>query len=215
MLTTAVASVFMGKIYGDWAAIAISVMILFTAFASVFALMLGYSRVPYAAALDGAFFRWFGVLHPKGEFPHRSLVLIGVLCIVASFFGLSDIITALVLARILVVFGGQIIGLFILRKYRREVARPFKMWLYPVPAVLALVGWLYAFGSGVAEPGGLEVRALRLRHHCRGLGGLFPPGLEEAGVALRFPAWRLAGLSGVGNGFPARYSPVASAVRTS
>ena len=148
----AVASVFMGKIYGEWAAVAISIMVLFTAFASVFALMLGYSRVPYAAAQDGAFFRWFGVLHPKGEFPHRSLVLVGLLCIVASFFTLQDIITALILARLLVVFGGQIIGLFILRRYRPEVPRPFKMWFYPVPAVLALAGWLYAFGSGVADP---------------------------------------------------------------
>jgi len=148
----AVASVFMGQIYGEWAAIAISVMILFTAFASVFALMLGYSRVPYAAAQDGAFFRWFGVLHPTGEFPHRSVVLIGLLCIISSFFSLVDIITGLILARILVVFGGQIIGLFILRKYRKEVPRPFKMWLYPAPAVLALVGWLFVFGSGVANP---------------------------------------------------------------
>jgi amino acid transporter len=148
----AVASVFMGKIYGEWAAVTISIMVLFTAFASVFALMLGYSRVPYAAAQDGAFFRWFGVLHPKGEFPHRSLVLVGLLCIGASFFTLQDIITALILARLLVVFGGQIIGLFILRKYRPEVPRPFKMWFYPVPAVLALVGWLYAFGSGISDP---------------------------------------------------------------
>jgi amino acid transporter len=108
--------------------------------------------VPYAAALDGAFFRWFGVLHPKGEFPHRSLLLIGALCIVASFFTLQDIITALILARVLVVFGGQIVGLFILRRYRREVARPFKMWLYPMPAILALAGWLYVFGSGISDP---------------------------------------------------------------
>jgi amino acid transporter len=149
-----VASVFMGQIYGEWAAIAISVMILFTAFASVFALMLGYSRVPYAAAQDGAFFRWFGVLHPKGEFPHRSLVLVGVLCIVASFFGLVQIITGLILARILVVFVGQIIGLFILRKYRPEVPRPFRMWLYPIPGVLAMIGWLYAFISPAGQPGG-------------------------------------------------------------
>lgn len=150
----AVASVFMGKIYGEWGAIAISVMILFTAFASVFALMLGYSRVPYAAAQDGAFFRWFGVLHPKGGFPHRSLVLVGVLCIVASFFGLVQIITGLILARILVVFMGQIIGLFILRKYRPEVPRPFRMWLYPIPGILALIGWLYAFVSPAGQPGG-------------------------------------------------------------
>jgi amino acid transporter len=98
--------------------------------------------------------RWFGVLHPTGEFPHRSLILIGALCIIASFFGLAEIITALVLARLLVQFVGQIVGLFILRKYRPEVERPFKMWLYPVPAVLALLGWLYVFLSPAAQPGG-------------------------------------------------------------
>jgi amino acid transporter len=158
----AVASVFMGRIYGPWAAALLSVMILFTAFASVFALMLGYSRVPYAAALDGAFFRWFGVLHPRGEFPHRSLVLVGVLCVAASFFGLVEIITALVLARILVVFVGQIIGLLILRKHHPEVPRPFKMWLYPAPAVVALLGWLYAFASPAASPGGWKVMVYAL-----------------------------------------------------
>jgi amino acid transporter len=170
---TAVASVFMGRIYGHWAAVAISVLILFTAFASVFALMLGYSRVPYAAALDGAFFRWFGALHPKGEFPHRSLVLVGALCIIASFFGLVQIITALILARILVVFVGQIICLFILRKYRREVARPFKMWLYPLPAVLALVGWLYTFVSPAGQPGGWRFMLYAFGTIVAGLTGYF------------------------------------------
>jgi amino acid transporter len=150
----AVASVFMSQIYGPWAAWVISGMILFTAFASVFALMLGYSRVPYAAAQDGAFFRYFGMLHPKGEFPHRSLVLVGSLCIIASFFRLVQIITALVLARVLVVFVGQITGLFILRRYRHEINLPFKMWLYPLPAILALTGWLYVFVSPLGQPGG-------------------------------------------------------------
>jgi amino acid transporter len=82
------------------------------------------------------------------------LVLVGVLCIIASFFGLVQIITALILARILVVFVGQIVGLFILRKYRPEVHRPFKMWLYPAPAVLALIGWLYTFASPAFQAGG-------------------------------------------------------------
>ena len=149
----AVASVFMARIYGPWAAWVISVMILFTAFASVFALMLGYSRVPYAAAQDGAFFRYFGALHPRGEFPHRSLVLVGSLCIIASFFGLVQIITALILARVLVVFMGQIVGLFLLHK-RGEVKLPFKMWAYPLPAIVAFVGWLYVFISPLSQPGG-------------------------------------------------------------
>ncbi len=146
-----VASVFMSRVYGEWAAILLTVLILFTAFASVFALMLGYSRIPYAAALDGAFFRWFGVLHPTGEFPHRSLLLIGSLCIIASFFSLGAIITGLMVARILVQFVGQIIGLFIVRRYRPEIHLPFRMWLFPLPAVWALVGWLYVFGSAVTE----------------------------------------------------------------
>jgi len=150
----AVASVYMGKVYGDWGAVAITILVLFTSFASVFALMLGYSRIPYAAAQDGAFFRWFGTLHPKGEFPHRSLLLIGGLCIIASLFELGDIIAGLMVARILVQFIGQIIGLMIVRRYRPDIRLPFKMWLYPVPAILALVGWLYVFSSPAFQPGG-------------------------------------------------------------
>ena len=150
----AVASVFMARVYGQWAAVAITILILITSFACVFALMLGYSRIPYAAALDGAFFRWFGVLHPTGEFPHRSLVLIGALAIIASFFELAQIITALILARLLIQFVGQIIGLFLFRKRYSDAQRPFKMWLYPVPALLALLGWLYVFCSPLSQPGG-------------------------------------------------------------
>jgi len=150
----AVASVFMSRSYGEWAAVLISVMILFTAFASVFALMLGYSRIPYAAALDGAFFRWFGVLHPKAEFPHRSLLLVGALSIGASFFGLIEIITAMILARVLAQFAAQIVGLLVLRKMRPEVPRPFRMWLYPLPALFALAGWLFVFFSPAFQPGG-------------------------------------------------------------
>src|SRR5436190_19207139 len=46
-------SIFMQRIYGSWAANVITGLIMLTAFASVFSLVLGYSRVPYAAALDG------------------------------------------------------------------------------------------------------------------------------------------------------------------
>jgi len=150
----ALASVFMARIYGEWAAVAITVLILITSFACAFALMLGYSRIPYAAALDGAFFRWFGSLHPTGEFPHRSLVLVGLLVIIASLFDLAQIITAMILARLLIQFVGQIIGLFVFRRRRPDAERPFKMWLYPAPAVVALIGWLYVFWSPAAKPGG-------------------------------------------------------------
>jgi amino acid transporter len=150
----AVASVFMSRIYGNWAAILITAMILFTAFASIFALMLGYSRIPFAAARDGLFFRWFDKLHPQGEFPNRSLVLVGVLAACASFFNLGEIITGLVVARILVQFVGHTIGLFVLRRRKPAVPLPFKMWLYPLPAILALIGWIYVFFSPILGPEG-------------------------------------------------------------
>src|SRR6202008_1195165 len=111
----AIGSVFMNKIYGHWASALMTVMVEVTAFAATYAMMLGYSRIPYAAALDGAFFRWFDKLHPAKQFPHRSLLLVGFLVIVACFFDLVEIITALMLARILSMFVAQIIGLLIHR----------------------------------------------------------------------------------------------------
>ena len=163
----------MQRIYGHWAAVILTVMILFTAFASVFALMLGYSRIPYAAARDGLFFRWFGVLHPQGEFPNRSLILVGALAAVASLFSLGDIITGLMVARILVQFVGHTIGLFVLRKTQPEVKLPFKMWLYPAPAILALVGWLYIFSTPAFTPGGWKFMVYAFASISVGVAGYF------------------------------------------
>lgn len=167
----AVASVFMQDIYGHWAAVLLTCMILFTAFASVFALMLGYSRIPYAASRDGLFFNWFGKLHSTGEFPNRSLLMVGVLAAVASMFKLGDIITGLMVARILVQFVGHTIGLFVYRSSKPKL--PFKMWLYPVPAILALVGWLYIFGSSAFQPGGWKFMTYAFTTICVGICGYF------------------------------------------
>ncbi len=140
-----IASMFIEKLYGSKAAIAFTIMVLWTTFASVFALMLGYSRIPYAAARDGYFFKFFDKLHPQKEFPHRSLLLIGGLAIASSFLSLQTVINALVTMRILVQFVGQIGAMFLLRRLKPDSGRPFKMWLYPLPALIALLGWLFLF----------------------------------------------------------------------
>ena len=139
-----VAARFMEVLYGPRAGGMLTAMVLWTAFASVFALVLGYSRVPYAAALDGHFFRAFGKLHPAG-FPSLSLLVIGGLAIVAAFFNLDWVISALLTARILAQFVAQILALHHVRRRRPDIARPFRMWLYPVPSFLALAGWFYIF----------------------------------------------------------------------
>jgi amino acid transporter len=160
-----VVSVLMEKIYGSTVATIFTLLVLWTAFGSVFALLLGYSRIPFAAAQSGYFFRAFGKLHPTKDFPYVSLLVLGAISIVAGFFSLGTVIDALIVTRILVQFMGQAVGLMVLRKRAPDMPRPYRMWLYPVPALLAVLGWIFvfatteirviAFGLGVLALGGV------------------------------------------------------------
>jgi amino acid transporter len=142
-----IVSVFMQRIYGSGVAMIFTLLVLWTAFGSVFALLLGYSRIPYAAAQSGYFFRAFGRLHPTKEFPYVSLLVLGAISIVASFFSLGTVIDALIVTRILVQFMGQVVGLMLLRRHAPQMVRPYRMWLYPMPALVALVGWIFVFAT--------------------------------------------------------------------
>jgi amino acid transporter len=138
-----VASTFMHRVYGQWSAYVITVLIMWTAFASIFSLLLGYSRVPYAAALDGNYFRAFARVHPRGHFPHISLLALGIVAAAFCFLRLADVIAALVVIRIMVQFLFQAIGVIVLRIRRPDLPRPFRMWLYPLPALMACAGFLF------------------------------------------------------------------------
>ncbi|HZS51559.1 MAG TPA: APC family permease [Bryobacterales bacterium] len=136
---------YMSRLYGPRVAGAITILVLWTAFAACFAVLLGYSRIPYAAALDGYFFKVFARLHPKAKFPHISLLVMGGLSIVAGLLSLEWVVSALLTGRILIQFIGQIFAVHYLRKYRPDIERPFKIWLYPLPSVIAFAGWTYIF----------------------------------------------------------------------
>jgi amino acid transporter len=138
-----VMSVFMQRIYGNWAGRAVTGLIMWTAFASVFSLLLGYSRVPYAAALDGNFFRAFARVHPQHRFPTVSLLALGGVAMLFCLLRLADVIAALVVIRILLQFIVQAVGLMVLRKRQPDMPRPFRMWLYPLPALLAIAGFIF------------------------------------------------------------------------
>ena len=142
-----VVSLMMEKIYGPKIATAFTAMVLWTAFGSVFALLLGYSRIPYAAALDGYFFKVFGRLHPTKRFPYVALIVLGIISIICSFFSLDVVIDALISTRILVQFIGQILALILLRRRAPDMARPYRMWLYPLPSIIALIGWVFIFAT--------------------------------------------------------------------
>jgi fructoselysine transporter len=143
-----IVSSFMEKIYGTRAAIVATVLVLWIAFASLFAVVLGYSRVPYAAAADGHFFPAFAKLHPTKHFPYVSLLFLGGTGFVFSLlFKLSDAISAILAMRILVQFIAQSAGVVFLRKNKPPQQPYFKMWLYPLPVILSIWIWLFVFYS--------------------------------------------------------------------
>ena len=155
-----VVSVFIQHLMGSNAANVATCLILWVAFASVFSATLGYSRIPYAAAIDGSFFSIFGRLHPTKGFPHISLLFLGAVAFVFSLlFKLSDVITAILAMRILVQFIGQAIGLLLLRKKKNREMFPYKMPLFPIPVYMAIAMWIFIFVStgGKMIAGGLVI----------------------------------------------------------
>ena len=138
-----VVSTLMERVYGHGAASVISVLVMWTAFASVFSLTLGYSRVPYAAALDGNYFRAFARVHPVYQFPYVSLLALAGVAALFCFLRLADLIAALVVIRIVLQYLVQAVGVIVLRIRRPEMARPFRMWLYPVPALVAAGSFVF------------------------------------------------------------------------
>jgi amino acid transporter len=154
MRSTAVADM-VAQTLGAKAGVVIACLIMWTAFSSVFALLMGYSRVPYAAALDGNFFRGFGHLHPKRHFPDVALLAMGAVAMVFCFFRLVQVIAALVVIRIVLQYLLQQVGVIVLRLRRPEMPRPFRIWLYPLPPLLALAGFLFIL---VSRP--------QARHEC-------------------------------------------------
>jgi amino acid transporter len=143
-----IVSDFMLRVHGPWAARLVTLLIVWTAVAGTFAALLSYSRVPYAAARAGHFFRGLAKVHPTGDFPHRSLLLVGGAAMLACLADLETVILALLTSRILIQFIGQIVTVFYLRtRPALLAAMPFRMRLYPLPALFALAGWLFVLGT--------------------------------------------------------------------
>jgi amino acid transporter len=148
--TRTIASLFIARTFSDpaagqAAALGMTVLILIVTASSLYAVVLGYSRIPYAAARDGQFFEVFGRLHPTKRFPHISLLTIGAVAIPFCFFTLGQLVSWLILVQILVQFVWQCAGVILLRRYRPDIVKPFRMWLYPVPAIVSLAMWVYIF----------------------------------------------------------------------
>jgi amino acid transporter len=144
-------SVLIERTFGPRFAIVFTVLVLVTIYASAFAALLAYSRIAFAAARDGYFFSPFAWLHPRLHFPHVSLVVIGVISVLACLLPLGTVIGALMACRILIQFVGQIFAVVLLRSNRPDMPRPYRIWFYPFPLILAFVGWIFVFATSGTE----------------------------------------------------------------
>lgn len=143
-----VVSTFMEHLYGVTAGKVATALVLLVALSSLFSVMLGYTRIPYAAAKDGLFFPVFGREHPTKAFPHIALLVLGGLGIVFSLtLTIEDSIKAIITMRIFTQFIAQAVGLMVYRKTVGAQNMPWRMWLYPLPVLVTIVGWLWIFAS--------------------------------------------------------------------
>jgi len=150
--STSVASLVLDRTWGKAAADITTALIVITAFGSVFAGLLGGSRVPFNAARDGLFFRPFGRLHPRHDFPHVSLLVMGLITAIGSFFSLSTVISVLLAVFVIVQALAQVVALTVLRRRQPTLNRPYRQWLYPIPSIIAFAGWAYVYESSGHTP---------------------------------------------------------------
>jgi amino acid transporter len=146
--STAIVADYMQTLYGHPGGVAVSVLILIASFGSVYAILLGFSRVPYTAAVDGHFFKPFAKLHPRGHFPYVSLLVMGGLSMVACLFTLADLIGALIVVQTMFQFAAQCIAVILLRRRAEQDSAIYRMPVFPLPAIVALLGWIYIVISG-------------------------------------------------------------------
>ncbi len=173
MNSTAVVADYIALLYGPVAAAWMTVLVLWVAFASIFCVLLGYTRVPYAAAVEGHFFSSFARLHPTRNFPSFSVLFFGAASAVCCLFSIDELIKGLIVIQIVTQFVAQCCGLILIRRRRKDLELPFKMPLYPLPVLLAIGGWLFVlFESGAVYIAGgfglvilgTAVYLLRARH---------------------------------------------------
>jgi len=154
---TSVASTVLEQAWGSGTARVITVLIVVAAIGSVFAGLLGGSRVPFEAARDKVFLPVFGRLHPKLNLPTAGVLAMGVITIIGSLFTLTTIINAAVATLVIIQSLAQCAAIVVLRRRQPNLPRPYRQWLYPVPTIIALVGWVYIYISATWLSIGLSV----------------------------------------------------------
>jgi amino acid transporter len=145
-----VVSDFIGRLHTPPIAALMTVLILVVTFSSIFANMLGTSRVPYAAAEQGQFFRIFARLHPTAHFPSFAVLYVGIASAFCCLWQLDQLIQAAIVISVLTQSIPTVIAVVALRTRQPNIDQRFRMWLYPLPIAIALAGWIYIIATSGA-----------------------------------------------------------------
>jgi APA family basic amino acid/polyamine antiporter len=148
-----VAADMMRRIAGPHGAGAVSVAAMISIFAALNGSILSGSRVPYAMARDGYFFRHIGKVHPIFRTPSASILLLGVW---SSLFVLSGHYSDLYNAVIFpswILYGMTAAAVIVLRRKRPDLIRPYRTWGYPwVPLAFVGVTLLLLYQTLISSP---------------------------------------------------------------
>jgi len=148
-----VAADMMRRIAGPHGAGAVSVAAMISIFAALNGSILSGSRVPYAMARDGYFFRHIGRVHPEFRTPSASILLLGVW---SSLFVLSghynDLYNAVIFPS-WILYGMTAAAVIVLRRKKPELVRPYRTWGYPwVPLTFVGVTILLLYQTLLSSP---------------------------------------------------------------
>jgi basic amino acid/polyamine antiporter, APA family len=135
-----VAAVMMRAIFGEAGAAAVSVAAMVSIFAALNGSILSGSRVPYAAARQGYFFRGIARVNSAHHTPGASILLLSLWSGVLVLSGKYDDLFNLVIFASWILYGMTAAAVIVLRIKRPELPRPYRLKLYPLIPVLFIAG---------------------------------------------------------------------------
>jgi APA family basic amino acid/polyamine antiporter len=138
--TDRVASEMMRRIAGSFGAGAVSVAAMISIFAALNGSILSGSRVPFAMARNGLFFRSVGTIHPRFRTPSVSILALCGWAAVLVLSGRYDQLYTYVIFASAILYGMATASVVVLRHKKPDLARPYRTFGYPVIPVVFVLG---------------------------------------------------------------------------
>ncbi len=143
----------MANIYGPVAGKAVTIAVLISIFAALNGSILSGSRVPYAIARDKLFFKAASVVHPVYRTPGNAIIMLCLWSCIVVLSGWYDDLYNFVIFGSWILYLLTAISVFVLRRKRPDMTRPYRVLAYPlVPVLFVLVALVLLVNSFEMRP---------------------------------------------------------------